>query len=282
MPIGTELLGIDPGLLTSDTDQQSDLVWKGGEHNNLVFQNQRVSGAARDAGNTPTTLLRNGLLLGQVTSSLEVKEWNPTGTDGSEFIRGLLIAPGGHNTQLNSADKDKTSQVLVRGLVKAAKIIVPGGDAGISGDALEHIIRVQLGLLGFRLDDEITSAAAAYGHAGNYSNIIAKTADFTVLESQNGALFTTEGAAAAVEFTLPSTAKKGLRYTFFASEDFDLKVTAGTADTLIVFNDVAADSVSFETASEIVGGAFEVVGDGAKWIVMPRLGQDSQTVTVAT
>ena len=93
------------------------------------------------------------------------------------------------------------------------------------------------------------------------------------------------GAAGAVVFTLPTTALKGLHYRFTAVADQSITITAGTADTLIVFNDVAADSVALSTAADKVGGGFSVYGDGAKWIVVPEVWADGvivQTITIAT
>ena len=59
-------------------------------------------------------------------------------------------------------------------------------------------------------------------------------------------------------------------------------VRSAAAGDLIAFNNAAADSVAFSTASEKIGGFFEVIGlDNASWMVIPRLGQDSQTVTIA-
>ena len=43
-----------------------------------------ISSVARDSGNTPTTVLREGLVLGEVTASGEYREYNNTYTDGSQ------------------------------------------------------------------------------------------------------------------------------------------------------------------------------------------------------
>jgi hypothetical protein len=94
-------------------------------------------------------------------------------------------------------------------------------------------------------------------------------------------LFTNEGASNAVNFTLPATAKKGLRYGFYVVADQNVTVTAGTADTMVVLNDAAADSVALQTSSEKIGGFFEVMGTGTKWLVLPRL-WEAQTVTIVT
>src|SRR5262245_32110794 len=70
-----------------------------------VWLPDTTSGAARDAGNTVTTLLRSGLLLGKITASGLLKEWNPTGTDGSEVIYGVL--GGMLHAQQNAANQQR-------------------------------------------------------------------------------------------------------------------------------------------------------------------------------
>ena len=94
-------------------------------------------------------------------------------------------------------------------------------------------------------------------------NVVAKTADYTVKHSESGTFFTTEGATAAVNFTLPAAAS-GLVYWFFSAEDVNMTVTADTADTMVAMNDVAADSIAFSTTSEKIGGAIMAVSDGSK------------------
>lgn len=107
-------------------------------------------------------------------------------------------------------------------------------------------------------------------------NTATKTADYTVLASESGTFFTNRGDTGAIVFTLPAMAS-GLNYVFYAAADFDLTVTSGTADKMICDNDVAADSLSLSTASEIMGGAIQVVCDGTKWMAAAWV-----TETVAT
>ena len=120
---------------------------------------------------------------------------------------------------------------------------------------------------------------------GGWRNIVAKTADYTVVTADHGTLFTNRGAAGAVNFTLPTTAYKGMRFGFYVVADQTLTVTSGTADTMVVYNDATADSVSFGSAGDKIGGMFEVVGDGTGWLVMPRTYTDgtiAQTITIVT
>jgi hypothetical protein len=113
--------------------------------------------------------------------------------------------------------------------------------------------------------------------------VVAKTANYTVTAAESGTIFTTQGATAAVIFTLPATtACDGLEFIFYNCEDVDMTVAAGTADTMTAINDVAADSVKFGTASLKVGGGVWVFGDGTSVHAMILPGQATQTVTVAT
>jgi hypothetical protein len=123
----------------------------------------------------------------------------------------------------------------------------------------------------------------AYGQISDIAyrrNVVAKTANYTVTAAESGTIFTTQGATAAVVFTLPATtACDGLEFIFYNCEDVDMTVTAGTVDTMTALNDVAADSVKFGTTSLKVGGGVWVFGDGTSVHAM-ILG--SNTVTVAT
>lgn len=114
--------------------------------------------------------------------------------------------------------------------------------------------------------------------------VSAKTAAYTVLASESGTFFSTEGATAAVTFTLPAptAVSAGTFYFFYNAEDIDMTVASGTADLMVAFNDVAADSVAFSTTSEKVGSGLLVVGDGAKWFALVMLGAETATPTVAS
>lgn len=108
----------------------------------------------------------------------------------------------------------------------------------------------------------------------------AKTANYTITAEESGTIFTTEGAAGEVVFTLPAAAD-GLHYMIYCAEAQNVVLVSDTADTLIVFNDVAADQIAFNTSNEIVGGAFRVFSDGAKWMVAEMI-HDAQTSVIAT
>lgn len=114
---------------------------------------------------------------------------------------------------------------------------------------------------------------------------VAKTADYTFVASDNGKFFTTLGAAGTVIFTLPAAsaalAAAGFTVTVFNAVDQTLTL-AGTAGQLMFKNDVAANSLSYSTAGELIGGAFVArCISSSKYAVMP-LAEEAQTITVVT
>lgn len=109
-----------------------------------------------------------------------------------------------------------------------------------------------------------------------------KTANYTVVSADSGSIFTTTGATAAVNFTLPAIADGPFIFWFINGADQNMTVTSGTADTLVAFNDLTADSVAFSTASEKIAGAIMVVCDGTTIFAVPFGVSHRQTATIAT
>lgn len=124
------------------------------------------------------------------------------------------------------------------------------------------------------------------GSVSNFAwtpRFVVKTADYTVLAEESGSFFITTGATAAVNFTLPAITDGPWVFFFFNVVDFNMTVTAETADTLNAYNDAAADSVAYSTASEKIGGGFLAWCDGTTAGVVALLGDGRyQTVTIAT
>lgn len=100
-----------------------------------------------------------------------------------------------------------------------------------------------------------------------------KTASYTVLLEESGCLFDTTGATGAVTFTLPkATEATGAIYYFFCAADQNMIVTtpSGEADTMVVFNDIAADSVAYQTTSKKAGNGLTIISDGTGWLVFEQ------------
>ena len=118
---------------------------------------------------------------------------------------------------------------------------------------------------------------------GERRKVIAHASDATLTVGESGSMITTEGANANVNLTLPAVAvSTGVHYWFVNAENYNFTIT-GPTDTLVTFNDDAADTVAFSTTNEKVGGGAFVYCDGSKWMVqlMTYDGAD-QEVSITT
>ena len=269
-----------PGIQAALETIENVFWW--GRWESHLYVGAVVEGDSRDLGNAGyTEILRPGLIMGKKTTGDKWMPWNGSPGAGDEGIDTALgiLSYSQKMTRLG-ADQDRWfGWIMLGGGVKARNLVVPKlsgesgtGTFGLAGSAHEHIIRAQMHPR-FTFDDN-----PAGNRMGGWKAITPKATDYTVTEADSGTLFTTEAAAAKVTFTLPTTAKKGLWYGFFNSEAFDMEVN-GSSD-LIAFNNVAADTVTYASANQ-EGNMFEVIGDGAKWLVMPRLGDGTAAVVVA-
>ena len=269
-----------PGIQDSLETVEKQIWWNRWE--DCVWLPQAIDGAARDSGNTAgyTDVLRPGLALGKKTSTGKLLQWDPTATDGTEKLFGFL----GHSAKMLriGSNQDRyIGWVMVGGFLKADNLLIYGQSAfGISGISTEYILRAQM-------HPRFVCSDLLHGNAfGGWRDIVEKAADYTVLEADNNTLF--KAITGAVNFTTPATAKKGLRYGFYNAVNANMTVTFGTADTGVVINDLAADSISFSTANLKIGGMIEIFGDGSLWLTRVSAGQTSdgttsgQLVTITT
>lgn len=115
-----------------------------------------------------------------------------------------------------------------------------------------------------------------------YKDIAAKTAAYKIVPEDVAVLFTNRGATGSVTLTLPDTATLPVGWwcEFFVVADQTLAVAAPTADTMVTFNNAAADSIAFSTSNEKIGGGGRAVWDGTGWLISLNLGMDSQTPVI--
>ena len=265
----------NPGMGQTVEEVQSPYGLKWGKPFNVQYKQVRIDGAARDAGNVGyEDVLRPGLLLGQIFSSGKVKQWDPTATDGSHRICGVLYRA--MKVTLSGVNTDRMYAMVVGGSVPAKGLAVASSsDWGIDGHAEEYNIRSQM-TPAFQFPDDPLGFLT-----NDLKAILILAASTTLSEAHMGSHIIVRGAAGAVTLTLPATPKKGMRFRVTNVSAQNLILAAGTADTMVALNDLTADSVSLQTAGELIGGTFEVVGDGTGWVVVPSL-WETQTQTIAT
>ena len=242
-----------PGLESVLETVQNQFWW--GRSEQQTFIPATISGAARDAGNTVTDVLRGGLLLGRVTSTGYLKEWNPTGTDGSEVIYAVLAAPlkmtdAGSNT-------DRFTYVFVGGNVYSDRLVIPANAAeGIVADAQEWNVVNQLGALGIKLDKHLQYQGNAY--RPRYMTTTAVTGEValdavTVLEADHKRTFNFAAADGATAVTLPEP-KVGLEFTFVNPVAQTVTLDIGTGKF------ATPGSVTQDTIALTIGESCRVVG----------------------
>ena len=112
--------------------------------------------------------------------------------------------------------------------------------------------------------------------------IVAKTSAYTCKQQDTGTIFTTVGASGSVTFTLPPISDGPFSFKFICATANAMVVAAQTADTMLTMNDLAADSISFATTAEMIGGMVEVYCDGTTLFGFARLGTEAQTPTIGT
>ena len=226
-----------------------------------------IVSTAVDAGATPTTLLRPGLIMAKVDATGLWSTYDPDASDGTQYARGVLLREiDMFNYGLQAVENKFDAAIAIGGRIK--------------GSALKNAdqqARNQLVANGFRFDD--VAYAAGYMR---FRRVQEKAADYTVLTTDHETLFV--ATTGAVNFTLPAIAA-GLRYLFLNTTANNMVITSPTADNIIAVNDLSADSLTFSTSNMQIGAALEItaiyVGGVLKWFPS-LLSPGVTTVTVGT
>jgi len=249
-----------PGVSAAQTTYDAELLWGGDESRIPVLRASGViSSTAADAGNTPTTLLRKGMLLGKITATGELKEWNPDGSDGSEQLTSVLPVEH-YMVDGTGTAVDRFGPVIVSAPLKASALLIKGSP--LIGSADEYLARRELHDQGCVLDDDPQGFKA-----GTNRRFSTKITDYVVLADDNGQVFL--ATTANVTFTLPAI-KAGLQFDFIRCSDHNLVVASAEGDNVIVGNDMTADSITYSTAGNRIGARVRVtgiyVGAALRWL----------------
>jgi len=107
------------------------------KNSHIIDKSIVVDDAARDSGNTTTTTLRPGLMLGKITASSKHAEYNATASDGTETCVGIL------KDQVKVIDSDAVAVdadavMVIHGHVDESAL--HGCDAAAKVDLLGQII----------------------------------------------------------------------------------------------------------------------------------------------
>lgn len=258
--------GMLPGIgtLLQSTESQ---IWYGKVEQQLIG-GDIVGANATDAGNSPTTVLREGLVMGRKTSDGKLYPYAASNTDGTEVAVCVLLMSVSMLSPLGVAE-DRMVEVLQAGSLKSENLI-----------GLDAVARTQLTASGrFIFDDDSTNHVSFLGHNVHE---VAKTANYTVVATDNGTLFTNTGATGAVTFTLPAVAtSEGMSFEFLVTANQNVSVASAEGTNVVWLNAANKSSLTFSTANQLIGGhlMFTANAAGSAWYVR-NLGAGN-TITAA-
>lgn len=249
-----------PGVQSSLESESAQLSWSGRHgQDQIVTQRAIIEAETVDAGNSPSTTLRAGVVLAYRDSDGKVGLYTPDATDGTQIAVGVLEQ---HQDMLvNGIATDRFTQMIVHGLVREGQV------KSLDPRGREMLGRQML------FDKKPISPAPLLAPRGIYR----KSTNYTLTAADNGLLFLATGAAT---FTLP-TKQNGLSYRIAQTADNDLTIS-GSSD-LIHKGSAAASSVAFSTSSQKIGSQvlIECIYTAAstlKWLVT-NLGGTTATVS---
>ena len=246
--------GSEPGFSTIQETEEVQVWYAGIDGQNLVAQKKAtILSTETDAGNTNLTeTLRGGLVMAVLDSGGKAVLYDPDANDGSQCAVGILPRHLDMNDDLGTVE-DKFSFLIINGLIQESAVL------NLDDQAKATLVRQ-----GMRFDDWPDGAA----YLVHPKCVSLHITDYTIVAADNGKLFV--ASAADCDFTLPTIAV-GLSFEFIQTADFELKVT-GAATTVMTFNNAAATSVAFTTASEQIGAhlrvsAINIGPTTLKWMV---------------
>jgi hypothetical protein len=224
----------------------------------------RIKSTAVDAGNSPATTLRPGLLLGQLAATTDFQQYSAVAVDGTQEPVGFLL--GG----VAMLDEFGVAQTQGGTLVMGG-IIDPANVFGLDDEA-----RLKL-CSRFLFSDEWNGVPGP-----NARPISVKVGNYVVVAADRGKLFSTRGTVGAVQFTLPALAAVGPNFNVAFQNDADQSMTVirAGADTIVAFNNLVAVSLAFSTAGNKIGARVELRpnDDKSKWVAT-HVGIHTLTVT---
>ena len=239
-----------PGTGTLAETIEREIMWGGDRSKGMVLEmSANYSADILDAGNTITTDIRAGLIVGKLTTGGELEEWDPDATDGTQDIFG--VNPIDFRTlDLNATAVDRVLPVIVRAPFKAASLLIAG--SALVGHASEFVARQALVGGGSILDDD----PQGYLGGASWRRKILLGASTTLTSADNYTEFFVHSAD--VDFILPAV-QNGLKFRFFMGEDFELEISSATS-VFITGHDQTGDGVTWTTDGSQIGCHVEVEG----------------------
>lgn len=254
----TDTYGISPGLTAARETYESEFRWGSGFQG--VFANALIDGGTIDSGNSPTFELRPGLLLGENLTTGKYKNYSPTATDGTEVASAVLLEAI-RMQDFSGNNVDRFYAVLVGGPVQTAKIL------GLDLHARQCMDK-------FMFDDSAGFLSIPGNHWFPWRRFQTKTANYTIVATDNFTMFDNTGAGGEVDLTLPAIAN-GYFFGMRCQAAQVIKFISNEGSNVI-----GTTATQSNVSITAIGGVVYIYSNpaGTKWIVEQH---GTQTITAA-
>ena len=233
-----------PGQSGTQFTVDTTIVDASSQHT-LKFAHGTIASDAVDAGSSPTTLLRSGLVLALRASDKKLVPYVATGLVNSVYVPGVDVAK-----YILPHPVSTTGLLGVPG--ELSLFVIAGGDLKPGSiPNLDFQARNQLGPR-FWWGDDFPAG----------EDPLTVTADRSVAVEDHGTVFRNDGASGAVTLTLGAGCRvPGWSCEMHCLADQNLTINAG-AGLLIGDGGLAFASAAFSTASHRIGGRLRVEYSG--------------------
>lgn len=251
----TSVLGMDAAVYTAPI-----VTVVRGYYGTAIPTAITIGSASVDAGNTPTTMLRAGLILAKKTSDGKYYPATATATDGTQNAE-LILAESVNMLDANGTAQDRASAEVYSGGVFSGSSLPSGSGAG----CFTTLTRRQLEGTGkFQFDDDNLNAGKGIVQRAAYE--VTKTAAYTIVAGDNGTRFDNTGATASATLTLPAIAA-GYEFLVRANANQALIVASPEGSNIIAKNNLTASNLAYSTSGQIIGGTLSIKSNmaGTKW-----------------
>ena len=255
----SSLAGLYPGMGSEIFEYEAACTW--GPYERLWVGGAIYSGAV-DSGNSPTTTLRMGLVMGKIGSGANAGQWtnySAAATDGSQVAQGVLMFGLRMTNVITGVATARFYAIMISGGVKAANLI--GLDSLARNDMRGRFV----------FDDDIPGR---FWYP--WKTAATKIADYQILAGDNQTVFDNLGATGTVVLTLPAIAN-GYLFGLRCKASQVLRFTSAEGGNII--SDTLTRSSVSATA---IGGGVLVYSNlaGTAWEVQ-NISSYNQVITSA-
>lgn len=231
-----------PGFRALVETEEVQLFAAGPDNNHKQFlQRLTIKSSVVDSGNTPTTTLRGGRIMGLRDADGLGYLYDADSTNGDGKVVGVL--PKHLNMLEDGTAVNKFTKVMTAGIIKNPAADLLGSDKA----ALAVLARIGFTFAGI----EPQGSCFGLHMKARYF----KGADYTLLDADHGCWFTT--ITGAVTFTMPDLATVGRGYQVLLFNGVAATMTVAAAANTIQTGDAGgavSTSIAFSTANAQMGG----------------------------